>query len=341
MSRNDYTPYYFLILFLSIGCNLLLGQFSIVGNNKGWLPVNSSSLGIVPNVVDLQLHMSGNEDYDFPNWGIVGKVTTDIVNNENKIFPPEKMKFRFHSLKIEDYYLENTPTADQIGVIQSDLKMSKSDVVFVYNSNLNPSVPRGRYGRIILQYDLIIEGGSYLNELASWSNYKIYYEFELRSKEGKVISSWPFWIDMQIQPMFYEEVKSVSISLANNLASNVLLSVRDASDYVKGVTKTYEEALIVDSNIDYEVSVKSMSDKLNGSASNLDIGAVSVQLRDNEQLYSKVPLSLGKQTLATGLKLAAPKKYSIIYSTEPSKIKLGEAKPGTYSAELLYTISPL
>ena len=339
--RSKYQIYFgFIIVFLIIGCNLLVAQFKIVGNNKGWLPVNSTTLGLVPNVVDLQLHMTGNQVYDYPNWSIVGKVTTDIVNNENKKFPVEKMKFRFNSFKVENYYLENTPTIDQIGVIQSDRVMSKSNVYFVNSSNLNPLVPTGRYGRIVLQYDLIIEGGSYLNALASWNNYKIYYEFALLDKGGKVISSWPFWIDMQIQPMVYEDVKSVSISF-NSSASNVDLNVVNTSDYINGVTKMYEDALIVEANTDYEISVKSMSEKLVGSNSNLDISAVNVQLKDASKLYNKVPLSTTNQKIATGLKLVAPKKYSIIYSTDPSKIKIGEAKPGSYKTQLLYTISPL
>lgn len=339
--KSKYQVYFgFIIYFLIIGCNSLVAQFTIVGNNKGWLPINTTSLGVIPNIVDLQLHMTGNEVYNYPNWSIVGKVTTDVVNSENKKFPVEKMKFRFNSFKVENYYLESTPTIDQIGVIQSDRVMSKSDIYFVNSSNLNPSVPTGRYGRIVLQYDLIIEGGSYLNALASWNNYKIFYEFALLDKGGKVISSWPFWIDMQIQPMVYEDVKSVSISFGAS-ASNVDLNVINTTDYIKGVTKTYEDALIVEANTDYEISVKSMSDKLMESNSNLDISAVNVQLKDTKQLYNKIPLSTTNQKVATGLKLVEPKKYSIIYSTDPSKILIGEAKPGSYKTELLYTISPL
>ena len=335
----------YVLLFLLITNSLFAQRLTV--NNNGWLPINSKTLGVAVDIYDLRIDIDGTTVDKYPNWSIVGNVRSDIYNkcesnsdkNCNKRFPEEKIKFKFNNLRGEGWYNgSNVPQAEQLNVNQSEIIISKLKQYFVKSSpySLKPS----QYGSLILRYNIIIEGGSYLNSLISDKNYDAIFEFSIVDKNNQPISTFAHELHIKVEQDVYADLPSVSISFVNG-ADSVELNVLNSADYINGVNKTYEDALVVNANTGYEIGVKSLSDKFTGSGSNLDVNAVTVQLKDTKQLYNKIPLSVTNQNVATGLKLAEPKKYSIIYSTDPSKIKIGEAKPGSYKTQLPYTISPL
>lgn len=332
----------FYLLFLIIGQTICFSQFTILGNNKGGLLINSTNGGVVPNVIDIQLHMSGNVNYDYPNWSIIGKVTSPIRNSENKIFPVDKMKLRYRGHRTEQYFSEINPNVNQIGANQSLIPMDLSPKYFVQNSSLNATVPTGKYGRIVLEYDVIIEAGNYLEALKSWQNYKINYEFSLLDNSGRVIGSTIFPIEMQIHyDGNYQELPELAIQI-NNTAQNAKLVFETVNDYLNGVTKIYENGLNVTSNTSYEVTVKSLSDKLRSVNSQMDVSLVNVQLKNSRTntLYNKESLSTIAKRVATGTSSSNSSNYSIIYSISPSQ-SITSSKIGFYTTQLIYTVSPL
>ncbi len=330
------------LLFFIISCDSLYAQFKIIGNNKGWLHINSSNGGVIRNIIDIQLHMEGNTPYNYPRWSIVGRVTSPIINSENKIFPVEKMKFVYNSRRVVGIYETSNPTSQQIGVLEFPITMDFSPNYFIRNSPLNINAPVGTYGSIVLQYDVLIEGGNYLSALKSWQNYRINYEFSLLDENGQIIGSTTFPIDMQISPNgTYVDLPSLSIDLGVN-SQNVELVFATANDYRNGVTKTYENALVINSNTGYEVTVKSLENKLRSSLGELDLDLINIQLKDptTNTMYNKESVGNTPKRLATGVATSNSKKYSIIYSALPNSSLLN-AKPGFYSVLLLYSVSPM
>lgn len=317
-------------------------QFTINAHNNGWVQVNGSSGVTVNNIVTVQLQMNGALNYK--NWSLVGRVVSPIVNSQKKEFPVDKLKLRFNNYSTSQYYSENYPTINQIGVIQSNIAMAFSPNYFIRNSPLVINTPAGKYGSIILNYNIVIDPGTYLNPLKSWNNYPIQMEFSLLNEFGNVIGTSPFSIEMQISPNGnYEPVPTLSISVDGS-AINGELVFNTVQDYKNGVRKEYQNGLVVSSDTAYDIQVSSLNQYLQSSNSeNLQLNSIKVQLKDTEtnRLSNEIQLSNYNQSLITNSTKTASKKYNIIYSTTPSDSKILNSKPGNYSTSLLYTITPL
>ncbi|MEG0696393.1 hypothetical protein [Algoriella sp.] len=341
MINNKYIQNIFVSFFLMTSL-FVSAQFTLNSHNNGWVQVNGSSGVTVKNVVVNQLQMNG--PLNIKNWSIVGRVVSPIVNSEKKEFPVGKLKLQFNTYTAEQYYAENYPTINQIGVIQNTIAMSFTPVYFIRNSPLVINPPSGRFGSLKLNYDIIIEAGTYLNSLKSWNNYPIRLEFSLLNEFGNVISTGQFSIDMQISPSGnYDPAPTVSIAVDGS-ASNGELIFKTMQDYKNGVKKEYPNGLIVSSDTPYDIQVSSLSQYLQSSTSgNLDLNSVKVQLKDSDtnKLSNTVSLSNYNQSLISNSSKTASKKYTIIYSTTPSDSKILNSKPGNYAATLLYTITPL
>ncbi len=317
-------------------------QFTLNAHNKGWVLVNGSSGVTVSNVVAVQMHMTGALNYK--NWSLVARVVSPIVNSEKKEFPVEKLKLKFNNYTTSQYYSENYPTLNQLGVIQNNIAMSFSPNYFIRNSPLTIATTTGKYGAIVLNYDIVIDAGTYLNALKSWNNYPIQFEFSLLNEFGTLIGKSLFPIEMQISPNGnYESAPAFSIAVDGS-AVNAELVFNTIQDYRNGVKKEYQNGLIVSSDTAYDIQVSSINQYLQSSdAQNLELNSINVQIKDIEtnNLSKVIKLSNYNQSLMTNSSKTASKKYNIIYYTTPSDNKILNSKPGNYSTSLLYTITPL
>ncbi len=317
-------------------------QFTLNAHNKGWVQVNGSNGVTTANVVAVEMHMSGALNYK--NWSLVARVVSPIVNSEKKEFPVEKLKLKFNNYTTSQYYSENYPTINQLGVIQNNIAMSFSPNYFIRNSPLTIATSAGKYGAIVLNYDIVIDAGTYLNALKSWNNYPIQFEFSLLNEFGTLIGKSLFPIEMQISPNGnYESAPAFSIAVDGS-AVNAELVFNTIQDYRNGVKKEYQNGLIVSSDTAYDIQVSSINQYLQSSdAQNLELNSINVQIKDIEtnNLSKVIKLSNYNQSLMTNSSKTASKKYNIIYYTTPSDNKILNSKPGNYSTSLLYTITPL
>ncbi len=317
-------------------------QFTLNAHNNGWVQVNGSNGVTTANVVVVEMHMSGALNYK--NWSLVARVVSPIVNSEKKEFPVEKLKLKFNNYTTSQYYSENYPTINQLGVIQNNIAMSFSPNYFIRNSPLTIATPAGKYGAIVLNYDIVIDAGTYLNALQSWNNYPIQFEFSLLNEFGTLIGKSLFPIVMQISPNGnYESAPTFSIAVDGS-AVNAELVFNTIQDYRNGVKKEYQNGLIVSSDTAYDIQVSSINQYLQSSdAQNLELNSINVQIKDIEtnNLSKVIKLSNYNQSLMTNSSKTASKKYNIIYYTTPSDNKILNSKPGNYSTSLLYTITPL
>jgi len=317
-------------------------QFTLNAHNNGWVQVNGSNGVTTANVVAVEMHMSGALNYK--NWSLVARVVSPIVNSEKNEFPVEKLKLKFNNYTTSQYYSENYPTINQLGVIQNNIAMSFSPNYFIRNSPLTIATSAGKYGAIVLNYDIVIDAGTYLNALKSWNNYPIQFEFSLLNEFGTLIGKSLFPIVMQISPNGnYESAPTFSIAVDGS-AVNGELVFNTIQDYRNGVKKEYQNGLIVSSDTAYDIQVSSINQYLQSSdAQNLELNSINVQIKDIEtnNLSKVIKLSNYNQSLMTNSSKTASKKYNIIYYTTPSDNKILNSKPGNYSTSLLYTITPL
>ncbi len=317
-------------------------QFTINAHNNGWILVNGSNGATITNVVAIELHMNGPLNYK--KWSLVARVVSPIVNSDKKEFPVEKLKLKFNNHKPSQYYSENYPTPNQLGIIQDNIAMRFTSNYFIRNSPLTIAPPSGRYGGIVLNYDIVIDAGNYLNALKSWNNYTIQLEFSLLNEFGEIIGVSPFSLLMQISPNGnYEPAPTLSIAV-NGSAVNGELVFNTIQDYRNGVKKEYQNGLVISSDTAYDIQVSSLNQYLQSNESqNLELNSINVQLKDTEtnRLSKEIKLSNYNQSLITNSSKTTSKKYNIIYSTTPSDNKILNSKPGNYSTSLLYTITPL
>lgn len=340
---NDRIKYsiIFLTLFLLVGNTFVSAQFKVIANNKGWLPINASNGGVINDVISIQLHAENNANQ--LNWSVVGRITSPIMNGDQRVFPVEKVKLRYNNLQLSQYFMEINPTIPQIGIIQSDVTMSYSPTYLIKNSLLPIEIPAGGYGNIVLGYDVSIDGGTYLNSYKSWNNYVLNFEISILNEFGRIISTSTFPLQMQISPNGnFESVPTLSIAL-NPESRNANLSFSKMKDYVSGVSVEYPKALVVNADTAYEINVASTSNQLQGIGEGLDVNTIQVKLKDdgNGSLSNAINLSTIPQKLAEGSITNSEKNYSIIYSTKPADQTIINSKPGNYTTTLIYTISPL
>lgn len=343
MNKTFRPKRYLLPLLLLLGSFFVSAQVTIKGYNKGWLQINSNNGGIIRDVVAIHLEANGVNNLNFKNWSVVGRITTPINNGENPEFPVDKVKLYFNNIQFTQYFSTENLTVPQIGIIQSDVQMSFSQVNLIKNSSYPLNVPNGKFGSMTLGYDVKIEGGNYLNSHKSWKNYLLNFEITLLNEYGKVMNTSIFPLDMMISPNGnFDPIPALSIEL-NSDARNASLSFYNMKDYVGGVTAEYPNALIVKSDTAYEIQVAASNDKLQAVSGDLAVSAINVKLKDADTnaLSNSVSLSATPQKLTSGTKINNQKKYSIIYSTKPSDNTIMNSKPGTYTTTLLYTISPL
>ncbi|WP_313376482.1 hypothetical protein [Chishuiella sp.] len=341
MKRNRFFQNIILILF-SLFSTFSYSQFTINAYNGGWIPVSSSSGATVSNVGVIQLHLSGPLNYN--SWSIVARVTSPIVNSDNKVFPVEKLSFKYNTYSTQQYYAENYPTITQLGVIQNNISMSFSPVYFIKNSPLAITIPSGKYGGIQLSYDVVIEGGNYLNNLKSWNNYPIKLEFNILNEFGTVIATSSYSVEMQISPSGnYDTTPTLAITLST-AAINGELVFNTIQDYKNGVTKEYQDGLNVSSDTPYEIQVASVNEYFQSTSSdNLDLSSIKVQLKDTETgaISNQVNLANYNQTIYSSSTKSTSKNYNIIYSTSAEDQKILNSKSGNYTTSLQYTIIPL
>lgn len=339
--KNKSFFHYLLIVLLISSTFLSAQEFRMSSYGSNWIPVNSSAGVTIKDFLKIQLDVQSRTDYK--NWSIVARVISPIKNGDNKEFPVNKLKFKFGSYTTQQYYSNNYPTTAKLGAVQGDITMNFTRSYFIKNSQVSTNT-NGQYGSMLLNYDLIIEGGNYLNDLKSWNNYNIQVEITLLDGSGNTISSLvASTFSMQISPQGnYPNTPSFSISVDGS-AVNGELVFSTMSDYVNGVRKEYQNGLNVSSDTPCEIQVSSQNPYLSSSSSdNLDLNSVRIQLRDTQtnRLSNEVQLSTYNQTLLTSSQAISGKKYTIIYSTAASDQKIMNSKSGNYSTTLLYTISP-
>src|SRR5690606_11892043 len=121
-----------------------------------------------------------------------------------------------------------------------------------------PIIPNSQYAirtgsqhlnnnQLRFSFDIIVEGGSYLEQLKSWQNYVMNMEFTFTSsvvnpsKTNRVIQ-------FQIHPDDTPPIAPTYGIQINSNARNGLLEFKTLSDYVNGVSQTYPNGLLVTAN---------------------------------------------------------------------------------------------
>lgn len=341
MKNKIYWILPFVLTILFWNSKALFAQITLIdGGGEGYASVRSYSGVVKENNYILQLDVNG-EDVNISNWSISARVKEPIRNSEGKVLDPSKMSLRLNNISGK----QDVPTIQQVGAIIGKIPLSLADV---------PIIPNSQYGirngsqhlnnnQLRFSFDIIIEGGGYLEELKSWQNYVMDIEFTFRSPAVSQ-SKTNRIIQFQIHPDDTPPITPTYGIQINSNARNGLLEFKTLNDYVNGVSQTYPNGLLVTANTPYVVQVKTNSLSFIDGNNEFPVEYVMLSIKDsnNGAVGGNISLSNNLTDVFRAINTnTQPRLFDITYSMKPGEAQMLGIKSGSnYQTTLTYTLIP-
>ena len=305
-------------------------------HNTGYVALNSYSGKITESLFTFRIDISGN-NVNYPNWSLMVRANPLITNSEGKRMDPSKISLRLNRV-------ERGPTIQMMGTSKTPVPLSFSNKYLIQRSNSPIMPPAGTdNNQWVFVFDVIVQGGSYLETLKSWENYKLNLTFTVLNESNGVLTESNAGVDMQLHPQDMPPSEPTYGIEINSNARNGLLEFKTMSDYVNGVSQIYQNGLSVTSTTSYAVQVRSLKNNFEADANTLPVSTVSLEIKDpnNSGVGGTKPLSENDQTV---FRATNPDKkarlYNIRYFTQPNDERMIYAKPASYETTLVYTLVP-
>lgn len=331
---NNFRVLLLLILFI-VQVN---AQETYLTSNGTYAQVHSYTGAQIPAAVNLRIHIKYEHVLE-RGWGLDYRLLNPIQNSEGLTFPVEKL-----FLKIRDIDASNAliSSPSQLGYVLGNVPMSYNYI------NLINSSPYKKdnidYVQISTNFDLIVEGGNYLQQYKTYSEYPIHIEFRILDEFGNVISTTTSaGLNMQVYPRDLVPIEETYSIAVKGQARNAVLDFNRKENYRGGVEVEYPKAVQVTTNTDYFIMVKSLYDKLyTTDEESLSLSNITVALSSDEMNRSgSVILSNTEQTIIQApFNNISVQYYDLKYTTSPNSSELIEVPSGNYSTTLIYTITP-
>lgn len=284
----------------------------------------------------LQVNIKTN-NVNISDWGLQVKVLGDIRNSEGKVFDHSKLKIRVNDVTSPG------PTKAQLGSLEEPVLSQQSRVIIPKALAPIFTTSQEYYKQFVITFDILIEGGAYLQALTSENHYPLNLAFSI-VKNNVSISTATTTDQIHVHPSGTPPLAPVYSIQINNNASNGLLEFRSISDYVNGVSQTYGNGLTVISSTPYALQVKAQTSAFESLNNSLPLNTVSLNLKavNNTSVTGTVPLSNAAQTIINSVMNTGtqPRAFDIRYFTSPNDTRLQNAKPDTYKTTLIYTMIP-
>ncbi|MFS4474370.1 hypothetical protein [Chryseobacterium sp. T20] len=336
--------FFYFFLLVSLNC------FSQVNYNSwvnSYLQINSYSGNTNPDAYTFTL--AGNDAFNIPYWKISMKLKQPITSTDgNYTMPANKISFQPVSTSGQAYP-GPVPTIPQIGMPLNTFLQANQEVFLIPQSNAalynQPPQPNGYYN-LQVKYSLTVMGGSYLGSYPSWTRFNAPVQFTAYDQYNNIIGRGDHIFQFHIGPLSGSPTDVPEMSLQFSAkAINGSLEFKSMSDYVNGVSVTYSNGLIVKSNTNYQIKLRSLQGQFSSPAGNyISLGTVKMNLipvsGNNGNVYP-ILLSASPQLIATGGSTGnSSLYYDIRYSTKANDERLINAKSEEYSTTLQYEIIP-
>lgn len=352
LMKNKHLLIFFLILFVS---TILLpeGKTSIlpetIASSEGiiinsaygtYLRVDSynGTPGTGVNTVQIEFPYSSTLEQ---GWSLEFKLVSPVTNGEGKEFPADKLKLRWNNHHISG----GTPVSSAVlGAILTPIPMSYlSYQPLITNSGFQKE--EAGYRQIIINLDIAVEGGAYLEDYKTENEYQIQVEYTIKDPAGNVLNSNSSSMNFRVYPTDTPPPTEPDFTLqVAGTAKNINLDFTSIHDYQNGKSVTLSKALQIKSTAPYEVLVRANTQKFYSSDQNeLPLDIVNISTLSNAGIQGKtIVLSDVDQNILTGSQPAQTLTgFDLRYFTPASDQRLLEARPESYSTILIYTLLPL
>lgn len=333
-----------LLLLISLNC---FSQVTYTSWVNSYLQINSYSGNTNPDAYTFTL--AGNGKINIPYWRLSMRLKQPIISNDGKYtMPANKISFQPVSSSGQAYP-DPVPTIPQIGMPLNVFLQEGQEVFLIPQSNASlnnqPAQPNGYYN-LQVKYSMNVTGGSYLGNYPSWITFIAPVQFTAYDQYNNIIGKMDHNFQFQIDTLSGSptEVPELSLKFSAN-AVNGSLEFKSIEDYIKGVSVTYSNALIVSSNTNYQIKLKSLQGQFNSPKGNsIPLETVKMTLSpvsDNKGNVYPVLLSASPQLIATGSSTKGSNVYyDIKYSTNADDERFINARTEEYSTTLQYEIIP-
>lgn len=332
-------------LFLSI-LFILLGFFSTEKLSaqitsqaySEWVELNSYKGSVTREAFKYIIHI-GKKELEYEDWSMMVRANPPITNSEGKIIDPSRISIQLRKV-------QGGPKLKDFEAITTPIPLSFNDQYIIRKSDEDLEAEDDYYQQWVFFFDIIIEGGAYLDELKSWKQYLMNLTFSVKDKRGNMITEANAGVHMQLYPSDmppFEPTYGIEI---NSNARNGLLEFKSVTDFVNGVEQIYENGLSIISKTDYQVQVRSLLSNFEAdNGMTLPISTVSLQIQDphNSGVGGTIVLSENSQTVFNATNPGNGKKardFNLRYFTQPQDERMINAKPASYRTTLMFTLIP-
>ena len=315
-------------------------------NTTNYASINSYS-GIVKTNA-YEVWFDGNGDLNLPTWRVSARVKQPISNG-NQIFPADKISLLPTTTtgKLNGFAI---PTITQIGMPLQSFLQQGQEVFLVPQSQaglFNNGGGVNSYYNFKIPFDLKVEGGAYLSQFTTWSQFTMILEFRLYDDKNQIRGLQERHFNLQIATLSgspQTPTNQLAIKVASN-AVNGLLELKTKQDYLQGVNVKYSNGLMVSANTNYQLKVTALQPNFTSPTGNtLPLNTVNLSLipvSTNQASVFPVALSANAQKIASGASTQSAQVYfDMVYSTKVNDANLIKAKPEQYTTTLQYEIVP-
>ena len=285
-------------------------------------------------------------ELEYEDWSMQVRVNGIITNSEGKTIDPSRISIqlsKFRSIPKGETELE------KFEAITTPIKLGFNDQYIIKKSD-EEIKSEDYYQQWLFFFDILIEGGDYLEEIKSWKQYPLSLTFTVKNKRGRVITEATNVIRMQIYP---EDIPPSGPSFGFEVNANASLNFATPEDYTKQVESNADNSwLKVNSKKDYVITVQTNAesfqiDRLEANSegsSAIKVGVVNMEVedRENSKKGSITPLSITERTVFSGkgTKKEADILHVRYFITADDARELATKSPGQYSTTLTYTLAP-
>ncbi len=322
------------VLLLSQYCYSQISYYSWVNS---YIQINSYEGNTNPDAYTAM--MSGNGNFNISSWRLSAKLKQPITSTDGHYTIPGN-KISLHPVTSSGQGEPGpVPTIPQIGMPLNVILQEGQEVFLVPNSN-------APLYNLQIKFSLTVMGGAYLGGYPAWMKFYAPVEFTMYDKFNNVIGKMSHNFEIQIGTLSGVppvDAPEMSLTFAPD-AQNALLEFKSMEDYTNGVSVTYNNALMVKSNTNYQIKLKSLQPQFTSSYGNtIPIDAVKMALSSTTPNTSVYPISLSAspQLVAKGNATQGNMiYYDVRYSTIHNDEIFINAKSDNYTATLQYEITP-
>ena len=326
------------------------------GIQDEWIELTSYNGYESINYYNSWIVINGN-NINYPEWSLSVRLGKSMTNAEGKTIDPSKVKVRFN--KFESHGVRKTIAG--MNADRSAIALSLDDRFIIRHSN--EPLYHGNddyYSRYLFYFDIIIEGGSYLEDLLSNNpedandlQYPFHLIFSVLDANDNILIQSSVENQIKINP---QDTPPSGPDFGFEVHADATLNFTAPEHYTKRVENELSNSWVnvTSKNSGYVISVKASNPNFdlieNNSGvegdSTIPVKMVNVKIDEGSSGYGKTTgakslSSTAAQTLFRGNKNKEPQKLPVRYFINKANAeKLATKSPGVYTTTLMYTLAP-